>query len=71
MALNKRKQYFSPHHLLSFLRVDLDMGEDKLPADLLFCLPDCQAKKSYILGNNVFFAFSEYQAASNNHTKID
>jgi hypothetical protein len=46
MALNKKKQYLSPHHLLSFLRVDLDMGEDKLPEDLLCCPPDCQAKKN-------------------------
>jgi hypothetical protein len=71
MALNKKKQHLSPHHLLSFLRVDLDMGEDKLPAGLLCCPPDCQAKKSYILGNNVFFALSEHQSVSNNHTKID
>jgi len=71
MALNKSKQYLSPHHLLSFLRVDLDMGEDKLPADLLFCLPECQAKKTYILGNNPFFALLEINLVSNNHTKID
>jgi hypothetical protein len=62
--------------------MDLDMGEDKLVQDLLFCPPHCQAKKSYILGhcqakksyilgNNVFFSLSEHQSPSNNHTKID
>jgi hypothetical protein len=38
-------KYFSPHHLLSLLRMDLDMGEDKLLGDLLCCPPDCQVKK--------------------------
>jgi len=38
------------------LGVDLDMGEDKLRADLLCCPPHCQEKKTYIVGNKVFFA---------------
>jgi hypothetical protein len=58
MALNKSKQDFSPHHLLSVSRMDLDMGEDKLPGDLLCCPPYCQGKKTYILGNSAFFALS-------------
>jgi len=51
--------------------MDLDMGEDKLPGDLLCCPLDCQGKKTYILGNNVFFASPGLESVSNNHTKID
>jgi hypothetical protein len=51
--------------------MDLDMGEDKLPGDLLCCPPDCQGKKTYILGNSAFFASPELEFVSNYHTKSD
>jgi hypothetical protein len=55
MALRKFTKYFSPHHLLSVSRMDLEIGEDKLPGDLLCCPPNCQGKKSYIFKNSTFF----------------
>jgi hypothetical protein len=42
--------------------MDLDMGEDKLPGDLLCCPPYCQGKKTYILGNSAFFAYQAFKS---------
>jgi hypothetical protein len=51
--------------------MDLDMGEVKLQGDLLCRTLNCQAKKSYILGNSEFFASPGARVPSNNHAKID